>query len=835
MIGRRTIIGLSLIGGILLSALACEREAVPSGSTSVLFNVSESLADLQTGGSGKDNADTITLRSKDGHSLRLVALETALPPKYVDAAPVKARKIYYDWAQEETSFAAWAYSLSSQDQDPSGWELDPGTGSTPVKVELDAETWLWKPREDVRYNINYPGYTQWFAFGPWEAYQGDEACVSGLTLEDGSAPTLSYTVPSGKNVDKHWDLLAARPEARLASEMEAVELAFGHVLTGIRFKRNHGLVFDNIRIDGVYDSATLELNHLSPYGDTYWNYNVDNEGSAEDLWSNRQKEGNIYEMDFSDMEWTEGTKFDTAGEDPDILMMIPQRTPQGARIVVTISEDIYEFGEYVYTDYREYVGDISGHRWVPGHLVTYYIDFRNTMQFTIEASTENGHTLDFPFVGEAPVTMHVDWGDGTDRTFQPGEEVSGTQHTYPSDGEYVVTITTYGENNYGSQVPSYWFQGNTMLKEINTPLLLDWPSRDSVDSMFRDCYNLTSVCGNLFMNFPKLRLFQYTFKNCRSLACLPEDLFAYSKKAITFWEAFSGCSGLTSLPSRLFEGNRQVTSFAYAFVDCTGLTSIPDNLFARNPEVDTFAYVFKGCSGLHSLPGNLFAGSPKATQFYYAFQDCTGLTTVPENLFANNPMAQIFHGTFMRCTSLRTIPERLFANNRLIDSFYFTFMECYSLEAIPENLFANNPEVLDFQWTFRDCRSLTSIPANLFKENRKVKDFTETFYNCTGLVNPIPPGLFSNNTMAERFTWTFYYCTNMPGPIPEDLFANIPNSSRLSFTGTFSNCWSLTGSAPKLWETHSLAGSKQNCFVHDELLDNYHEIPPTWGGGFIRP
>ncbi|MBP3202058.1 MAG: fimbrillin family protein [Bacteroidales bacterium] len=333
---RRISLYLSL--ALVLPACQSLRLETPSKEASLSFRVSEGVLDLQT--KGTDAPGTLTLISEEGRTLHLIAVEEALPMRL--AAATKAPKVYGSADAQALDFAAWAYNMQGAAA-PSAWELDPGTGNTPVQVKYSSSSASWLPLTEVPFNVSRTGYSaRWFALGPWNASQ--DAALS-ITLADGAAPALTYTVPSGKVVgSRHWDLLAAASETRAVTVVTPVALQFHHVLTGIRFKRDAGLDISNLKISGVYDKATLDMTKLPP-------------GAATDLWSGRTKMGGVFEMDMAEGDWVENV----ASKDADILMMIPQWTPEGAKISAVI-------------DGVTYTGDISGHRWLPGRLVTYRID-----------------------------------------------------------------------------------------------------------------------------------------------------------------------------------------------------------------------------------------------------------------------------------------------------------------------------------------------------------------------------------------------------------------------------------------------------------------------------
>ena len=357
-----------LLTAVLL-AVSCApsdmETGVPSRDVPISFRITESLPALQTKGSV--GGEGITLISEDGRTIHLVAEEESLALQPNSTAATKAPKVYGSAAADirALDFAAWAYNMPPAAASPDDWVLDGGTGNSPVKVTYTSKG-DWRPEGGgIRHNSSSRDAdwkSCWFAVGPWGAYSGDDAAVSGLSVAAGASPTLTYTVPSGANVPKQWDLLAARSVIRDVSDFTPVPLAFCHTLTGIRFKRDPGLNISNIRISGVYGSATLDMNKIPEGGDLSDFVHVDESAPTtgydadKDLWSGRSTKDKTYEMNMAEADWVSNV----ASKDANTLMMIPQLTPAGASLTVNI-------------DGNTYTGDISGHRWLPGRLVTYRI------------------------------------------------------------------------------------------------------------------------------------------------------------------------------------------------------------------------------------------------------------------------------------------------------------------------------------------------------------------------------------------------------------------------------------------------------------------------------
>ena len=308
-ISRKTAL-LFLLPALLVASCGREGLEPDAGGAGVSFSVSENIPELRT-----------------------------KAPKVFTSAEADVQAL---------DFAVWAYNMPAAGSAATAWLLDGGT-SAPVQASYDSEKKDWRPATNISFNTSgrdAAWQTRWFALGPWAAYNGSGANITGLTLADGSAPAPLYTVPSGSLAGtRHFDLLAAVSADRSVGTVTPVELKFCHVLTGIRFKREKGLDISNITVSGVYDRAALAMEKVPVDGNLSACVNVDNTGDDTDLWQGRSRSVAAPAFSLAPETWTNGrpgdptkeTQYDYAASDADILMMIPQFTPEGAKISITVN------------------------------------------------------------------------------------------------------------------------------------------------------------------------------------------------------------------------------------------------------------------------------------------------------------------------------------------------------------------------------------------------------------------------------------------------------------------------------------------------------------------
>lgn len=837
---KRTMRRPSLLSGAFAALLSlllpcgCE-PSEPSGladpSAPMRFSVSESVPDLLTKSSVSSQeaartessaSNVLLLTSADGRTLRLVAEEEPLSVRTSPAAvpETKAVKIYKKPASSSEvalggdPIAVWAYNLSNSSHEPKQGVPNAKTQS-PKKAILDDGYWYPSKIEggvDVRDDILFEtvsGYSiRWYAVAPHTT-----GVVGAVSMPQNQNPTLNWTVPG--TVSQQVDLLAAvsATRNRSASESDSIGLTFRHLLTGVRFKRDKNLAVTSITVSGVYDKATADLTKADREMSTFTD--VDGTGAATDLWSVRAKSvaEPSWTMDMTPTgTWTNGhpdnateeRQYDYAGKDANILMMIPQLTPQGAKITVTVNDPV--LGP------TPFEGDISGHRWLPGRLVTYRIDEDGVrmetdyMELVVVPSRDNGTEYTLPFTGTFPAHTKVYWdytpsSTAPDATYAKGASADNITHTYPADGQpHTIRIEVRAEPGapqipqfYGGWTPFY-SSGNPdntldsdgkpldaktkkMLKSILRPILKT-PGTTMKDALAGQA-NLTTVCEDLFSKNPQVTDFTNTFYGCAELQM--EE----------------------AVQTGIFSSNPDAQSFAFTFAWCSKLVLLPLDdckLFRNNPEVQvipggypygSFYSTFTGCTSIVTIPDHLFDANTKVTWISHTFEGCTGLTTIPEALFANNKAVESFESIFKNCSSLKTVPDKLFYENGKVKTFRDAFSHT-GLEHIPDHFFDRNPDVESFSETFNYCTDLIDIPPHLFDYNKKVESFSNTFYHCSTIVD-IPDKLFYYNQDVTEFNNTFDLCRNLT-TVPANLFGEKGVSEKTKVTtlsNTFARCFGL--------------------------------------------
>ena len=378
-------------------------------------------------------------------------------------------------------------------------------------------------------------------------------------------------------------------------------------------------------------------------------------------------------------------------------------------------------------------------------------------------------------------TVTVDWGDGSSTDTLTGTSLTTlkyVQHTYPSAGSYVMTLTaTSGE---------FAFYGDS-----NTPSFLRYTTGSSSDIGYKAKGYINTI--QKIKLGEGVRIGQRAFNNCYSLASItiPDSVASIGTYA------FSGCYSLASITIP-----DSVTSISiYAFQYCHSLASItiPDSVTSIGN------YAFQNCYSLASItiPDGVTSIEQRAFNSCYSLASITipdGVTSIGTYAFSGcNSLASITipdsvtsigNYAFSDCRSIAsiTIPDGVTSIGT------YAFSGCNSLASItiPDSVTSIG------NYAFSDCRSIasitipdgvTSIGNDAFEYCYSLSSVTipdgvtsiggSAFSSCNSLASiTIPDGVTSIGSSA------FQYCRSLTSiTIPDDV-TSIGSSA-------FSSCYGL--------------------------------------------
>lgn len=233
---------------------------------------------------------------------------------------------------------------------------------------------------------------------------------SGATITAAQGgPTITYTVP--QTVSNQEDLLVAEPTEVTCDGKSAPTLTFNHALAAITFTKGDLGDFTSIskvEISGVYNSGTL-----SSFDATSWAVGT----STTDTYSTTNLN--------------------------DVMFLMPQTTPTGAKLKVTFKKN---------TEEKTFEADINNTSWQKGHQYTYNLSI-NKITGTFYFSVDNVSTTQNSTSATLKVSSYFKYSNGTEKAIKWSVESCGaTNYSIggsDTDNERQVTLT-FSANNASS-------------------------------------------------------------------------------------------------------------------------------------------------------------------------------------------------------------------------------------------------------------------------------------------------------------------------------------------------------------------------------------------------
>ena len=303
------------------------------------------------------------------------------------------------------------------------WSQEDGWQVKQDEQELEIETWL-------------DGQTgTFYGIAPYPGSQSDEA--SGITVDvSGATPTLTYTMPAAEA--DHKDVLAAKVEVTKRGANNDIELQFSHILSAVKFKgtftktsngttskgirwhvpgdpddKFYTLVVNRIQVKDVYAKGSCAIGAPLPEVVLKGNSGYDDYVTACSSYWTKQKAAPA-DADFQKGTCTITTcssnttattysstpYYDINGDDH-CLMMLPQTTPSGAKLLFECN--VYEGDDLTTTPVPLVIEtSLDGKTWLPGHTYTYYMtdsDLLYSFSILNSTGTSSLTSMTFPAMG----------------------------------------------------------------------------------------------------------------------------------------------------------------------------------------------------------------------------------------------------------------------------------------------------------------------------------------------------------------------------------------------------------------------------------------------------
>ena len=395
MMKRRNIIMVMMTSLLLGSCSSEDILSVPNGNGRIRFDVgvsqSQEVMEMPISTSPMTcGNDTLYAHSA---ALRNIELHNDVTSKTRGTEIVNSS--FYDY------FGLYGYIYNSdQTWGNNGSELQPTINNEKI---AKGDTWTS--------STYLPGQTKMMALFAYAPYINSGIPVNAEISVTGNqgAPQLTYTIDS--DVSKQVDLLVAK-NVDVVGNTSSVELDFKHALTAVKFAIGGTITgftkITKIKISGVKNSGTLSLDGGN------WNLNESTASYTIEK-----------EIDLS-------TPGDITGSSPDddLLLLMPQTLPSGAKLEVTMTNDIGT---------KTFSTDLTGGEWKKGYTVTYQLSVdRVAGEFHFEVTPS---TTSIPKEGgdiELKVKSYYQIADG------------GAQVPIPWSGTYNMGSNQYTLSGDGS-------------------------------------------------------------------------------------------------------------------------------------------------------------------------------------------------------------------------------------------------------------------------------------------------------------------------------------------------------------------------------------------------
>ena len=324
MMKKRNIIMVMMTSLLLGSCSSEDILSVPNGNGRIRFDVgvsqSQEVMEMPISTSPMTcGNDTLYAHSA---ALRNIGLHNDVTSK------TRGKEV--DNSSFPNNFGLYGYIYNSdQSWENNGSELQPT-----IKEEITKDnTWTS--------STYLPGKTKNMALFAYAPYINAGIPVNaGISVADGKgAPQLTYTIDS--DVSKQVDLLVAK-SFDVVGNTSSVELDFNHALTAVKF--SVGTITGFTKINKIVISGVKNKGTLSLYGDN-WSLSESTASYTIEKEIDLSTPGNI------------------TGSSNDLMLLMPQTLPSGAKLEVTMTNDIGT---------KTFSTDLTGD-WKKGYTVTYQL------------------------------------------------------------------------------------------------------------------------------------------------------------------------------------------------------------------------------------------------------------------------------------------------------------------------------------------------------------------------------------------------------------------------------------------------------------------------------
>ena len=208
------------------------------------------------------------------------------------------------------------------------------------------------------------------------------------------------------------------------------------------------------------------------------------------------------------------------------------------------------------------------------------------------------------------------------------EEKPTTQYPQWKDKASKIKTAVVVDNGIKPVSTAHWFDAGYRNLATVAIAKLDTSSVTDMNSMFEDCYNLTSVDGLSSWDTSNVTNMNSMFDGCSRLTSAA-DLSSWNTSNVTDMNSmFNGCYNLTSVDGRSSWDTSNVTNMISMFHSCSWLTSVGDLSSWDTSSVTDMGGMFGYCSYLKSVGDLSSWDTSNVTSMDRMFYGCEQLKSV---------------------------------------------------------------------------------------------------------------------------------------------------------------------------------------------------------------
>ena len=314
------------------------------------------------------------------------------------------------------------------------------------------------------------------------------------------------------------------------------------------------------------------------------------------------------------------------------------------------------------------------------------------------------------------------------------EEKPTTQYPQWKDKASKIKTAVVVDNGIKPVSTAHWFDAGYRNLATVAIAKLDTSSVTDMNSMFEDCYNLTSVDGLSSWDTSNVTNMNSMFDGCSRLTSAA-DLSSWNTSNVTDMNSmFNGCYNLTSVDGLSNWDTSNVTNMAWMFGN-SHLTSVDGLSSWDTSSVTDMNRMFEGCSRLTSVDGLSSWDTSNVTNMISMFHSCSWLTSVGDLSSWDTSSVTDMGGMFGYCSYLKSVGDLSSWDTSNVTSMDRMFYGCEQLKSVGDLSSWDTSNVTSMDGMFYGCSRLNVDCSNWDVGSQK---YSSSFnYGAPGVVLPL--------------------------------------------------------------------------------------------------